>query len=71
MHVTYAGWCAYQFFVSWLHRMCLIKHSSFHAASFRIFVRLTHVGITHVFHVTSLGDLGLGDFAGLDSGLDS
>lgn len=45
----------------------VIKHSLFtHVSNF---VRVTHVDITH--HVTSLEDLELGGFAGLDSGLDS
>ena len=50
------------------HRI-VIKHSSF-TQRFSHFVR-GHASRISRIHVTSLGDLGLGGFAGLDSGLDS
>ena len=64
MYVAYAaGWC-----ITFRHgHRIFIKHSSF--THFSHLVRITHVDVTN--HVTSLGDLELGDFAGLDSGLDS
>ena len=50
------------FFSSSIHRSRNVSH----------FVRISHTSRYHArIHVTSLGDLGLGYFAGLDSGLDS
>ena len=69
----HACWMADIMMRQFVHRM--ISSSIYRSRGFLIFaLRTYHTTsvITHArHHVTSLGDLGLGDFAGLDSGLDS
>ena len=56
--VMVSSHCSHQAFI--VHAVFFFAFRTYHACP-----------VSRTYHVTSLGDLGLGGFAGLDSGLDS